>query len=62
MVHVAESPSEIFVRLGIGAADFQGVPSFVPVKPFPCRIRQKDKLYIERDYAESHSVSKELVT
>ena len=40
---------------------FQGVPSFVPVKPLPYKICQKDKLYIEKDYAESRSVSNEIV-
>lgn len=61
VARVAESQSEIFVRLGIGEAGFQGVPSFVPVKPLSCRICQKNKLHFERDYAESHSVSNEVV-
>lgn len=61
MVHVAASPSEVFGRQGIGEAGFQGVPSFVPIKPLLYRICQKDKLNIEKDYAESHSVSDEVV-
>lgn len=61
MVHVAANLSEVFGRRGIGEAGFRGVPSFVSIKPLPYRICQKDKLNIEKDYAESHSVSNEVV-
>lgn len=62
MVHVAASLCEVFWSQGIGEADLQGVLSFVPVKSLPYTVCQKDKLYIEKDYAESHSVSNEIVT
>lgn len=60
-MHVATSLSEVLWSQGSGEADFQGVLSFVPVKPLSYRICQKDKLYIEKDYAESQSASKEIV-
>ena len=61
MVHVATSLGEVFGRRGIGEAGFQGVPSFVPIKLLLYRICQKDKFKIEKDYAESHSVSDQVV-
>lgn len=47
---------------GAAEADFQGVSSFVPFKPLSYRSCQKVKLYIEKDSAESHSLSDETVT
>lgn len=60
MGHAAASLSEAFGRW-IGEA-FKVFRLLFLFKSLSCGICQKDKLYIEKDYAESHSVSNEVVT
>lgn len=48
-------------RVGVAEAGLQCVPSFAPVKPLPCSIRQEDKLPAERDDAEARPAGSEVV-